>query len=187
MSQPRLMPQTIGTVKYIGTVTRHHRDLTHMDNVDLSQNKTLGDLSREALWFSVHTLAALTVLVLVVGGIALAHPDADSLNPKLIGTLLAFLVPMAVGFLVARKQQNDIAGYVWISGLLVFSVVCVYVLDLPTGNGLCERCGAVDKLWRTFFDISHGSGLMSGDGFLIGTWIPLSMIGYAFGARNAID
>ena len=157
-----------------------------MDNVDLSQNKSLGDLSREALWFSFHTLIAVTVLALVVSGAALIHPDPDSLEPKLFGTLLALAAPMAVGFLIARKQQNDIAGYVWISGLLVFSVVCVFVLDLPTGNGLCERCGAIDKLWRTFFDIAHGSGLMGGDGLLIGTWIPLSMIGYAIGARYGL-
>jgi hypothetical protein len=142
-----------------------------MDNVDLSQNKSLGDLSREALWFSFHTVIAVTVLALVVSGAA----------------LLALAAPMAIGFLIARKQQNDVAGYVWISGLLVFSVVCVFVLDLPTGNGLCERCGAIDKLWRTFFDISHGSGLMGGDGLLIGTWIPLSMIGYAIGAKYGLD
>jgi hypothetical protein len=158
-----------------------------MDNVDLSQNKTLGDLSREALWFSFHTLVAVTVLAMVVSGAALLHPDPDALEPKLLGTLLALVVPMAVGFIIARKQKNDIAGYVWISGLLVFSVVCVFVLDLPTGNGLCEKCGAVDKLWRTFFDIAHGSGLMGGDGLLIGTWIPLSMIGYAIGAKYALD
>jgi hypothetical protein len=158
-----------------------------MDNVDLAQNKTLGDLSREALWFSFHTLVAVTVLAMVVSGAALLHPDPDALEPKLVGTLLALVVPMAVGFIIARKQKNDIAGYVWISGLLVFSVVCVFVLDLPTGNGLCEKCGAVEKLWRTFFDIAHGSGLMGGDGLLIGTWIPLSMIGYAIGAKYALD
>jgi len=158
-----------------------------MDHVDLSQNKSLGALSREALWFSFHTVLAVTVLALVVSSAALLHPDPDSLNPKLVGTLLALVAPMAIGYLVVRKQQNDIAGYVWISGLMVFSVVCVFVLDLPTGNGLCENCGAVDKLWRTFFDIAHGSGLMGGDGLLIGTWIPLSMIGYAIGARYAIQ
>jgi hypothetical protein len=90
---------------------------------------------------------------------------------------------MIGGFIVARRQQNDIAGYVWISGVVVFAVVCVWVLDLPTGNGLCENCGAVEKLWRTFFDIQHGSGLMAGDGLVAGAWIPLSMIGYAIGAK----
>jgi len=157
-----------------------------MDDIDLAPNKTLGDLSREALWFSLHSLAAVVVLAGVVGAIALARPDANAMEPKLFGTVLALLVPMAAGFLIARKQQNHIAGYVWISGLMVFSVVCVFVLDLPTGNGLCENCGAIEKLWRTFFDISRGSGLMSGDGLLIGTWVPLSMIGYAMGASYAI-
>jgi hypothetical protein len=61
----------------------------------------------------------------------------------------------------------------------------VYTLDLPTGNGLCNGCGAVDKLWRTFFTIENNSGLLGGDGILIGTWIPLSMIGYAIGAKIA--
>ena len=85
--------------------------------------------------------------------------------------------------MIAVMQQNDIAPYTWISGLVIFSIVCVWVLDLPTGKGLCENCGAVEKLWRTFFDVQHGSGLMGGDGLLIGAWLPLSMIGYSIGAR----
>jgi hypothetical protein len=91
------------------------------------------------------------------------------------------------GFLIAKLQQNEIARYIWISGLLVFSVVCVWVLDLPTGNGLCENCGAVEKLWRTFFDISNGSGLMGGDGLLVGTWMPLAMIAYSIGVRFGLN
>ena len=115
------------------------------------------------------------------------HPDPESITPKLAGTVLAFVVPMVGGFVIARGQNDSIARHTWISGLLLFSVVCVWVLDLPTGNGLCEHCGAVDKLWRTFFDINHGSGLMAGDGLLIGTWVPLSMIGYAAGALFALS
>ncbi len=71
----------------------------------------------------------------------------------------------------------------------MFSVVCVWVLDLPTGPGLCEKCDSghlLERLIRTFFDIKHGSGLMGGDGLLVGTWIPLSMIGYAIGAKFGI-
>jgi hypothetical protein len=71
------------------------------------------------------------------------------------------------------------------SGLLTFSAVTVWVLDLPTGSGLCERCGALEKLWRTLFAIDHGSVLMAGDGLFLGTWIPLAVIGYALGARLA--
>ena len=154
---------------------------------DISQDKTIGDLGREAFWFLTHTLIAFVLLAIVVGVMSLNHPDPDSSAPKLLGTVLAFLVPMIGGFLIARIQQNDIARYVWISGLVIFSVVCVWVLDLPTGNGLCENCGAVEKLWRTFFTFTHGSGLMGGDGLLVGAWIPLSMIGYAIGAKFALE
>ena len=97
--------------------------------------------------------------------------------------MMAFLVPMFGGLVIARIQQNRVARYVWISGLVIFSIVCVWVLDLPTGNGLCETCGALEKLRRTFFTFTHGSGLMAGDGLLVGAWIPLSMISYAIGAR----
>ena len=154
---------------------------------DTTQGKSLRDLGREAFWFITHTVVAVIVLAMVLAGMTFAHPDPEATTPKVLGTLLAFIVPLIVGFLIARTQQNDIARYVWISGLLLFSVVCVWVLDLPTGPGLCESCGAVEKLWRTFFDINHGSGLMGGDGLLIGTWLPLCMIGYAVGASIGLD
>jgi small basic protein len=151
-------------------------------NQDISHDKSVVDLGRESLWFIAHTLLAVVFLAVVLGVISLDHPDPDSIMPKLVATVLAFLVPMIGGFLIGRIQQNQVARYVWISGLVLFSVVCVWVLDLPTGNGLCETCGAVEKLWRTFFTFSHGSGLLGGDGLLVGAWIPLSMIGYAMGA-----
>ena len=154
---------------------------------DISQDKTLGDLAREAGWFLTHTLIAFVLLAITIGVISLNHPDPDSTTPKFIGTALAFFIPMAAAYILARIHRNDIAGYIWISGLVIFSVVCVWVLDLPTGPGLCETCGAVEKLWRTFFTFTNGSGLMGGDGILIGTWIPLSMIGYAMGARFALE
>ncbi|HSY67651.1 MAG TPA: hypothetical protein VK813_03360 [Edaphobacter sp.] len=154
---------------------------------DISHDKTMGDLGREAVWFLTHTLIAFVLLAIVIGVMSLNHPDPDSASPKMLGTLLAFLVPVVGGFLLARIHRNDVAGYVWISGLVIFSIVCVWVLDLPTGNGLCENCGAGEKLWRTFFSFTHGSGLMGGDGLLVGAWIPLSMIGYAIGAKLALD
>jgi hypothetical protein len=152
-----------------------------------SADKSAGDLGREAIWFTVHTLTAVLILVIVVAVIALTHPSIDATEPKFIGTILALLVPMLGGFIMVKVRPDPTAGYVWISGLLMFSVVCVWVLDLPTGPGLCEKCGAVEKLYRTFFDINHGSGLMGGDGLLVGTWIPLSMIGYAIGAKIGLD
>ena len=154
---------------------------------DISHDKSLAELGREASWFVAHTAIAFLLLVLVVGVMALNHPDPDASGPKMIGTVLAFLVPMIGGFVLARRHRNDIASYIWISGLVIFSIACVWVLDLPTGNGLCENCGAVEKLSRTFFTFDHGSGLMAGDGLFIGTWIPLSMIGYAVGSKFALE
>jgi hypothetical protein len=157
-----------------------------MDAIDSPPNKSLAVLSREAIWFCIHTLLAVAMLALVIVAMTLAQPDPDALTPKIVGTALAFLVPLVCGFLVAQSRKDRIARHVWISGLLTFSVVSVWVLDLPTGKGLCEKCGAVEKLWRTFFDINHGSGLMAGDGLFVGTWVPLAMIGYALGARFAL-
>jgi hypothetical protein len=154
---------------------------------DISQDKSLGELGRESFWFVAHTLFAFLIFVAVIFAITLNHPDPDSIVPKFAGTVLSFVIPMIGGFLISRFQQNTISRYVWISGLVIFSVVCVWVLDLPTGKGLCETCGAVEKLWRTFFTFSNGSGLMGGDGVLVGAWIPLSMIGYAVGASFGLE
>ena len=158
-----------------------------MHERDISKDKSLADLGREASWFITHTLLAVAVLSLVIAGMSLAHPDPDSDSPKVLATGLALFIPMLGAFFLARLHHNEISRYVWISGLLLFSVVCVFVLDLPTGNGLCEKCGALEKLWRTFFSINRGSGLMGGDGLLVGSWLPLSMIGYAIGSQFGLD
>lgn len=146
----------------------------------------MGDLVREAFLFLTHTVVALVLLAIVIGVMSLNNPDPDSATPKLLGTILAFAVPLIGAFLLARIHRNPVANYTWISGLVFFSIVCVRVIDLPTGNGLCESCTATEKIWRTFFTFTQGSGLMGGDGLLIGAWIPLALIGYAVGARLAI-
>jgi hypothetical protein len=154
---------------------------------DRPRDRSIGDLAREALWFAIHTLLALALLAAVLGVMTLNAPDPGSPSPKVVATVLAFLVPMFGGLIIANIQQNATARYVWISGVVVFAIVSVWVLDLPTGVGLCQNCGSAEKLWRTFFSFSHGSGLMSGDGPLIGAWIPLSMISYALGARFGLE
>ena len=76
---------------------------------DRSRDKSIGDLAREAFWFLTHTLFALVLLAIVIGVMTLNHPDRDSASPKLLGTFLAFLVPMFGGLIIARIQQNVIA------------------------------------------------------------------------------
>jgi hypothetical protein len=146
------------------------------------RDRSAGELAEEALWFALHTLFAVVLLGVVLVAITLAHPVPGSASPKIVATALAFLAPLTGGYAIARIWPNPAARYVWVSGLLLLSAVSVWVLDLPTGIGLCEGCGATEKLWRTFFSIHHGSGLMGGDGLLAGAWAPLSMIGYALGA-----
>jgi len=156
------------------------------EDFEVSQGKSIGDLGREAVWFAAHTILAILTLFAIVAVMWMFHPDPDATSPKLLATALALLIPMVVGFLITKVTSNDIGRYVWISGLLIFAIVCVWVIDLPTGPGLCEHCTLMERLWRTFFEFQHGSGLMSGDGVLIGTWIPLSLFGYAIGSKGAL-
>jgi hypothetical protein len=158
-----------------------------MEDFEVSQGKSIGELWREAAWFCLHTALAVCAMLLAIVVFTLTHPSADDPTPKLIGTALAFFVPMLAGFLIARKQQNDVACYVWISGVLIFAALCVWVIDLPTGPGLCEHCGVIERLRRTFFDIYHGSGLVAGQGLMVGAWIPLSLFGYALGAKFGLS
>ncbi len=154
-----------------------------MEAVEIRGTKTTKDLLEDAGWFLGHTVAAVLAFTIVFLTFTIAQPNPDSSTPKLLCTALSLFIPMIAGFFSHVLHRDSIAGNVWISGLLTFGVVCVHVLDLPTGSGLCDGCGALDKLTRTFFTIDHNSGLMAGDGLLIGAWIPLSMIGYGIGAK----
>jgi hypothetical protein len=142
--------------------------------------KSPSELMAEAFWFFAHTLISLVVYVALVAAIQLARPQSFSM---LLATGLAFGVPAVAGFIIALIWPNEIARYIWIFGLVWFSIVCVYVLDLPTGPGLCEHCGAVSKLWQTLVTFDHPSGLFYGSGNAFGTWPALANIGYAIGAK----
>ena len=157
------------------------------DDLNVYHGKSVGDLGREALWFLLHTVLAIAVVVLIllVGGAL--HADPDAVNPKLIATLAAFGLSLLAGFAMAKLRRDSVAHYVWISGLLIFAIMCVWVLGLPTGNGLCEHCQATEKLTRTFFSIQNGSGLLGGQGMMLGCWIPLALVGYATGAHFGLE
>ena len=73
----------------------------------------------------------------------------------IVGMTVSFLASLLVFQEVRAGQPFSGAVYTWISGLVIFSIVCVWVLDLPTGPGLCENCGALEKIWRTFFTFSR--------------------------------
>ena len=150
-------------------------------------HKSLGDLGKEAIWFFVHSVIALICMVATILGMSPFVHTQGEVGSVEIGTLLCVLVAFVVGFLITKMTGNEIARYVWITGLLLFAAVCVWTLDLPTGNGLCEGCGPIDKLWRTFFSVSNGSGLMAGQGIMVGTWAPLSLVFYAIGSSFGLS
>jgi ABC-type transport system involved in multi-copper enzyme maturation permease subunit len=157
-----------------------------IEDAELTQGKSVGDLGQEALWYFLHTLFAILILAAVAGTMYAMQLPQDSTNVKLAGIGLSFLIPLIGGFFITKIQKSPVAGYVWILGVILFAVACVWVLDLPTGPGLCDGCGALRKLSRTFFEINNGSGLMGGDGLLVGTLLPLSIIGYSLGAKLAL-
>ena len=146
-----------------------------------SGGKAPGELAAEALWFFAHTFISLVVYVAMLMAIQVIKPGPLLQSPFLLATLLALVVPGVVGYIIALIWPNVIARYVWIFGVIYFSIVCVYVLDLPTGPGLCEHCTAVTKLWYTL--ITFKSGLLYGSGNALGTWPALANIGYAIGAK----
>ena len=97
-----------------------------VDHFDAPQGKSAADVAREAASFAGHTLAAVLILFTMVLVFALAHTDPDAVDPKLLATGLAFVVPLIGGFILTKVRQDKTARYVWVSGLLTFSIVCVW-------------------------------------------------------------
>ena len=145
----------------------------------------MGELGGDLLWWCVHSAAALGMLALVLLAMTVARPDAFAPQPKLLATLLAFCVPAVGGALVgwtwARDPRCWPGRFCWVTGVLLLAAVSVWVIGLPTGPGMCESCTSGEKLVRTFFAFDRGSGLLGGDGLLVGCWAPLALFGYSAG------
>jgi hypothetical protein len=92
-------------------------------------------------------------------------------------------VPLVVGFLVARIHPTEMATLVWLLGLIWFLIVCLWVLDMPTGPSQCFQCEATEKITRTFFSWPRPSGLIDDDGPFICTWPAVALVGYSIGAK----
>jgi hypothetical protein len=137
-------------------------------------------LSAQALSFFLHSLLALgTWLALMLLGYAVNPVGV----PQTAILLLSAGVPLVVGFLVARIHPTEMATVVWLLGLIWFLIVCLWVLDMPTGPNQCYQCEATEKLTRTFFSLPRPSGLIDNDGPFLGTWPAAALFGYSIGAR----
>jgi energy-coupling factor transporter transmembrane protein EcfT len=146
---------------------------------DLEEQST-SKLSTQALSFFLHSLLALASwMALMLLGYAI-NPSGV---PQLVILLLSAAVPLAVGFLVARIYPAEMATLVWLLGIIWFLIVCLWVLNMPTGPNQCLQCEATEKLTRTFYSLPSPSGHIDNDGPFIGTWPAVALVGYSMGAK----
>lgn len=147
-----------------------------MDDVDEGSEK----LSKQVFSFFLHTVIALAAWgALMLAGYAL-NPASVS-QWVILG--LSVVVPLVVGFFVVRVKPDEMAGYVWLAGLILILIVGLWVLDMPTGPNQCFQCTATDKLTRTLFSIPEPSGLIDNNGPFLATWPAAALVGYSIGAK----
>ena len=140
-------------------------------------------LTRQAISFFVHTALALgSWLALMLVGYALNPPNV----PQPLILLLSAVIPLAVGFVVTRFRQDDMATVVWLVGLVWLMILALWIVDLPTRPNECFQCGLTEKLTRTFFSLPSPSGLIDDDGPFIGTWPAAALVGYSIGSVLAL-
>ncbi len=144
------------------------------------EEQSQSSLSGQALSFFLHSFLALgSWLALMLLGYAINPVGV----PQLVILLLSLAVPLIVGLLVARIHSSEMATLVWLLGLIWFLIVCLWVMDMPTGPNQCFQCDATDKITRTFFSLPRPSGLIDNDGPFICTWPAVALLGYSIGAK----
>ena len=144
------------------------------------EEQSTSKLSAQALSFFLHALLALGSWI---GLMLLGYLINPVGVPQLAILLLSAAVPLVVGFLVARVHPTEMATLVWLLGVVWFLIVCLWVLDMPTGPNQCFQCEATEKLTRTFFSLPRPSGLIDNDGPFIATWPAVALFGYSIGAK----
>jgi heme/copper-type cytochrome/quinol oxidase subunit 4 len=151
---------------------------TMMDEVDVGSEK----LSRQTVGFFLHAFLALAAWVLfMAAGYLLNTP-----MPQMLILALSAAIPLVVGYFVVRSKPNEMAGHVWLLGLILMLIICLWILDMPTGPNACLGCGAAEKLTRTLFSIPSPSGLIDNNGPLFATWPAAALLGYSIGAKLAL-
>ncbi|HKF46300.1 MAG TPA: hypothetical protein VKB38_03010 [Terracidiphilus sp.] len=140
-------------------------------------------LSHQVVAFFLHSVIALGAwLALMLVGYAL-NPRSVSQSVILA---LSIAVPLIVGLFIARVKPEEMAGHVWLAGVIWLLIVSLWILDMPTGPNLCNQCGATEKLTRTLFSLPQPSGLIDDNGPFFGTWPAAALIGYAIGVKVAL-
>jgi hypothetical protein len=143
----------------------------------------VANLGDQALWVLIHTLVAAGTWGGMMLAITLAHPQSV---PAIFTLCLSFFVPLVVGYLFNKFRQNEMGPHTWLVGLIWFLIICLWILDMPTGPNQCYHCDASQKLYLTFLSLNEDSGLIDGEGRFLGTWPTLAFIGYGIGSGMAL-
>jgi hypothetical protein len=149
----------------------------------LEEEEKVSNLAEQAIWVFLHMLLAIGAWVAMMLLISLARPESI---PVFVTLAASFAVPFVVGNVFTRFKQNDMAPYTWLVGLIWFLIICLWILDMPTGPNQCYHCDASQKIFLTFFSFTEDSGLIDGQGRFVGTWPAAAFIGYGIGARFAL-
>jgi hypothetical protein len=145
------------------------------------EEERVSTLGHQALWVLVHTLLALGSWALVILFITVVlKPESV---PVMITLALALTVPFVAGAIFTRIRQNEMASYTWLIGVIWFLIICLWILDMPTGPNQCYHCDASQKIYLTFFSPSEDSGLIDGQGRFLGTWPAAALVAYGIGSR----
>lgn len=143
----------------------------------------VANLGEQALWVLIHTLVAACTWGGMMLAITFAHPQSI---PAIVTLGLSFAVPLVVGYIFNKFRQNEMGPHTWLVGLIWFLIICLWILDMPTGPNQCYHCDASQKLYLTFFSLNEDSGLIDGEGRFLGTWPTLAFVGYGIGAGMAL-
>jgi hypothetical protein len=153
-----------------------------MEPIFTEEDEFLGKLAGQAGSFALHVLLALgTWLGMMFVGYVLNPASAS----QWVILALSLLLPAFTGFLVARFWQSEMATVTWLLGTIWILLFCLWLLDLPTGPGMCDRCEASERIVRTLFSFPLPSGLIDNNGPFYATWPAASLIGYSIGAALA--
>lgn len=153
------------------------------EEIEIPEEEKIGNLGQQALWICIHTLLAIGSWILMIVLVSMARPQSV---PVIVTLALSFTAPFLAGFLFNRIKQNDMGPYVWLLGLIWFLIICLWILDMPTGPNQCFHCDASEKLYLTFFSLKEDSGLIDGQGRFVGTWPFAAFIGYGIGSSLAL-
>lgn len=149
-----------------------------MDEIDTGSEKLSGQIAG----FFLHAIIALGAWILfMAAGYVLNTP-----MPQMLILALSLVIPLVVGYFVVRAKPSEMAGHVWLLGLILMLIICLWILDMPTGPNACLGCSATEKLTRTLFSIPSPSGLIDNNGPFFATWPAAALLGYSIGAKLSL-